>query len=132
MARVMKAGQFENQSGAEMVALRLRELATQASEVVLDARKQAARILTEAREEGKLLELQAEEKGYSEGFRRGREEGYAAGERSAYQQVRATLAGQASEPAGDGETGSYELVETGTDAIESSPVTYADTMDKAS
>lgn len=131
MARIMKAGQLEDRSEAKIVALRLRELATQASGVVLDARKQAARILAEAREEAKLLELQAEEKGYAEGFRRGREEGYAAGEKAAYQQVSETLAGKTPKPAGQANIGSYESVEAGAEGIESASAAYAETTERA-
>jgi len=111
MARIIKADQLDEPAAAKMTALKLRELAVHASEIVLDARKQAARILSEARDQAKLLELQAEEKGYREGFQRGKQAGYAAGEKAAYEQVAAGMLRQGRGLDGAASPGTYEPIE---------------------
>jgi len=110
MAKILKAEQLDKRAAAKMAALRLRELTAHASEVVLDARKQAARILSQAREEAKQLEVQAEEKGYRQGFQRGKDEGYAAGERAAHREIAAALIKQNRRYDQQEPTGEYEPV----------------------
>jgi len=131
MAQIIKADQLDRLAAARITALKLRELAVQASQVVLDGRKQAARLLAEAREEAKLLELQGEEKGYREGFQRGRQEGHAAGERAAHKQIAAKLAGQNLQLAEPALPGTYEPVETPADTGSAPATASAESMERA-
>lgn len=91
MARIIKAGQFDQAEGSRAAALRLQEMAAEVRDVVLDARKQAARIITDAREQSQIIQLQASESGHEEGFERGRREGAAAGELKAYETMKTQL-----------------------------------------
>lgn len=85
MARIIKATELKDPEAPRMMALRLSEMAAEVRDVVLDARKQAARILAGARDQAEYIQLQAHEKGYSEGFERGRKEGCAEGERRGHE-----------------------------------------------
>jgi len=124
MATVMKASELDRTAGARIAALELRELAAQVSDAVLDARRQAARVIAEAREEARALALQAEERGYADGFERGLKEGQALGERRAYEETRLAIgpagAGQSGGQAGRAEDrpGSYNSVGDEGDVVE--------------
>jgi len=91
MARVIKSSELDGQAGANVAAMGLKPLTEQAGGPVPDADRQAERILSLARQEARVIHLQAEEAGYADGFERGREQGCAAGERRAHQEMRAKL-----------------------------------------
>lgn len=96
MARIIKATELDA-AEPRVAALRLKELAAEVRDAVVDARRQAARILAAAREQARSLHLNAEEKGYAQGFARGRAEGHDEGARRAYEEVRRAARGEAEE-----------------------------------
>jgi flagellar assembly protein FliH len=76
MARIIKAGETAPLQ-ARATAMSLSELADQAREIVLEARKDAARIAADARAAAEQVRADAARKGYEEGFARGQNDGYA-------------------------------------------------------
>lgn len=96
MARIIKANDIAADPSRRLAGIKLAEVTDEPGRVVLDARDQAARMLAGARRQVMAVELQAEEKGYCDGFNRGRAEGCAAGEKLARRQVRRELARGAS------------------------------------
>ena len=87
MTRIIKAEDGASQAGV----LNLADLAQEARSIILDARKEAARIVAEARTKADEAHAGAGQKGYGEGFARGREEGYAHGKRQAHQDAQESL-----------------------------------------
>jgi flagellar assembly protein FliH len=74
--------------------MKLTEIASQAKEIVLDARKTAARIRGEARANAELAKKQAYTQGYDEGLVQGRAQGKEDGARQAESQTRSHIADQ--------------------------------------
>ncbi|MDP6544099.1 MAG: FliH/SctL family protein [Phycisphaerae bacterium] len=74
--------------------MKLADIATQANEIILDARKAAAVIRTEARAKIETAREQARRQGYSEGFAEGQVHGMRDGERTAGDQARARIGDQ--------------------------------------
>lgn len=87
MTRIIKA-----EEDAPAGVLNLADLAAEARSIVLEARQDAARIVADARTKADEITAAAQQKGYDEGFARGREEGCAEGRRQVLQEARATLA----------------------------------------
>ena len=83
MAQVIKSDAGEQSRTSMAGVLKLKDLAVQARQIVLDARKDAARIVTEAREKASAVEQDARDRGYAEGLLQGREEGIQAGRQEA-------------------------------------------------
>ena len=97
MARIIKSESLKGSQAPAQAALSLEGFATEARQVVLDARKEAARIVAEARGQADAAARAAGEKGYAEGLTRGQadgfEEGRNAGLTEAHQEVLARSAG---------------------------------------
>jgi len=74
--------------------MKLTEIAVQAKEIVLDARKTAARIRGEARANAELAKQQAYKLGYDEGLTQGRQQGREDGARQAEDTARTHVADQ--------------------------------------
>jgi len=91
MARIIKATEIDGMETQHVAAMTLPELPPEAPRAVIDAKKQARRILADAHDQAKIIKLRAEEAGYAEGFARGRQEGAAAGEMKAHEDVREQL-----------------------------------------
>ena len=79
--------------GAQPV-MKLADIAMQANEVILDARKTAARIKVEARADAEIARRQAREQGYNEGFAEGQARGMQDGARAGGDQARARIGDQ--------------------------------------
>jgi len=94
MARIIKARGAAGPAGQRAAVLKLADFAAEARALVLEARKQAARIVGDARGKAEDAERQAGEKGYAEGFARGRDEGHAEGQRRAMTEAREKLAAE--------------------------------------
>jgi flagellar assembly protein FliH len=84
-------------AGDARPVMMLADIAKQASEVVLEARKTAARIKTEARADAEVAKRQAREQGYNEGFAEGQAHGIQDGARTATDQARASVDDRARE-----------------------------------
>jgi len=74
--------------------MKLADIAAQANEVILDARKTAARIKAEARAEAEIAGQQAREQGYKEGFAEGHIRGMQDGARAGGDRARARIEDQ--------------------------------------
>ena len=74
--------------------MKLADIATQANEVILDARKTAARIKTGARANAEIVKQQARKQGYNEGFAKGQARGMQDGARAGGDQARARIGDQ--------------------------------------
>jgi len=85
--------------GGQLV-MKLADIATQANEVILDARKTAARIKAEARANAEIARRQAREQGYSEGFAEGQVRGMQDGVRAGGDQARARIGDQSKQLSG--------------------------------
>ena len=79
--------------GAQLV-MKLADIAMQANEVILDARKTAAEIRTEARANAEIARRQGREQGYKEGFAEGQARGMQDGAREGGDQARARIGDQ--------------------------------------
>lgn len=91
MARVIKADEIGTLGAAKATVLNLKDLASQARQIVLDARREAATILARARKESQLLHQQTLDEAHQQGLAQGRKEGLAQG----LQRGAATAADQA-------------------------------------
>ncbi len=87
MAKVLKAEESLKGQSGRVAVLHLADLAEEARQVVLNARKEAAAIIAGAKNEADQLRNNAMSQGYSEGLLQGRREGYQAGSRDAIQQA---------------------------------------------
>ncbi|MCK4602940.1 MAG: hypothetical protein KAU28_10770 [Phycisphaerae bacterium] len=97
MTRVIKAdGSGADQAGRASV-LHLVDLATEARQVVLEARKEAARIVAEAKHSAGAARKQAAEEARAEGFDRGRSDGYTDGLQKAQAEVGEKFAAESAE-----------------------------------
>ena len=74
--------------------MKLSDIAMQANEVILDARRTAAKIRGEARANAEITRQQAREQGYSEGFAEGEARGRQDGARAGGDQARARIGDQ--------------------------------------
>ncbi len=88
MARIIKANSTADPPAGEAAALNLNDLAAEARQGVLEARKEAARVVAAARSSAEAVERQAAETGYEEGFARGRGEGLEQGRREGAEAAR--------------------------------------------
>ena len=75
MARVVKAKEREAPA-TSAEALNLDDLAEDANRQLLEARREAARIISDAQLKSEAAGRESCEKGYAEGFDRGRKAGY--------------------------------------------------------
>jgi len=96
-ARVIKAA--DGPTAVRAAALNLNDLADQARQLVLEARKEAARIAAEARHAAEAVKAQALQQGYAEGLARGKEQGLRQAQANA-DQSRRTESAQLAELAG--------------------------------
>ncbi|MCP4375002.1 MAG: hypothetical protein GY794_02305 [bacterium] len=78
-------------AGDARPVMMLADIAKQASEVVLEARKTASRIKTEAHADAEIAKRQAREQGYNEGFAEGQAHGMQDGARTATDRARASV-----------------------------------------
>jgi flagellar biosynthesis/type III secretory pathway protein FliH len=92
MAKIIKAEQALRQAPSKAVLLDLSDLADEARQVVLGARRQAARILANARNQCREEQARSARKGYDEGFTKGNEQGLREGLAAARQQEGAASA----------------------------------------
>lgn len=83
MARVIKGHTPDAMAVSRAAALKLADFASEAREIVLEARKDAARIVSEAQARADEVVAQAERRGYQEGFTRGQDDGHAQGQQAA-------------------------------------------------
>ena len=90
MARVVKAKEREAPA-TSAEALNLDDLAEDANRQLLEARREAARIISDAQLKSEAAGRESCEKGYAEGFDRGRKAGYEDGLRAARDHVRRTF-----------------------------------------
>ena len=97
MARIIKAKEMQGGSEHKAVVLRVADLAEEARQVVLDARKQAARIIADARQSAEQMHQAAAEQGRAEGYARGENDGYAEGQRRGEQQAQEKFAAELGE-----------------------------------
>jgi len=88
MARIIKSDEMKAAGAPRAAVLNLVDLAEEARRVVLEARKDAARITAKARQGSEAADKQAAERGYAEGLARGRNDGYADGERLAVKEMK--------------------------------------------
>ena len=80
--------------GGAQPVMKLADIAKQANEVILDARKTAAKIRAEARAKAEIVRRQARQQGYNEGFAEGETRGMQDGARAAGDQARARIGDQ--------------------------------------
>ncbi len=97
MARIIKANEMKNTAADKAAVLNLTDLAAQARDVVLEARKQACEIISEANAKAEQLRLQAHEQAYKEGLAKGHEEGFSKGRLEATEKVSENAGKQADE-----------------------------------
>ena len=83
MAQIIKTNSDENKHKAVAGVLELKDLAAQARQIVLDARKDAARIVSEAREKASAFEQDARASGFAKGLLQGRDKGIHEGRQEA-------------------------------------------------
>ena len=74
--------------------MKLADIATQANEVILEARKSAAKIRVEARANAETAREQARQQGYSDGFAEGQQQGMQDGARAGGDEARARIGDQ--------------------------------------
>jgi flagellar assembly protein FliH len=80
--------------GGGQAVMKLSDIAVQANEVILDARKAAAKIRGEARADTEIIRQQAREHGYNDGFAEGQARGMQDGARAGGDQARARIGDQ--------------------------------------
>jgi flagellar biosynthesis/type III secretory pathway protein FliH len=97
MAQVIKANQTRTLGRTKAVVLNLRDLAAQASEIILDSRKEAAAILAGAKAQAAEIQAEAAQAGQAEGFARGMAQGTAQGAAQAHADAEARLQAQTAE-----------------------------------
>jgi flagellar assembly protein FliH len=79
MARVIKAEEVNTVGAAKAAVLNLKDLAAQARQIVLDARREAAGMLARTRAQAKETRQEAARAGRAQGFEEGRAQGLAQG-----------------------------------------------------
>jgi len=111
MTRIIKKS--KRTEDGEYPVMKLTDIAEQAKEIILDARKTAARIKGEARANCELAKKQAYEQGYRQGLTQGREKGLADGARQAREEARTYAASQSKHLVAAAEEVIARLDETG-------------------
>lgn len=97
MTRVIKADTASPSATSRTAVLNLKDLAAEARQVVLDARKEAARIVADAHVKADTEKDLIVERARAEGLARGRDDGYAEGRREGLDEARAEFAATSAE-----------------------------------